>query len=127
MSDPIDELAQQPPPRPPPIGAALEASLEKLAPTASRRPKRQWALVAIAGLAYAGVLLAVLGTRADLRGLPIAWLVAAGGAWLTGFALPCYLALVPAKGTMLPRWQPATAIAHGQRGVIVPGLGTIAR
>ena len=76
-----------------------------------RRPVRQLAIALGASLAYAAALLAVLSTRRDLGELPIAWLVAAGAAWLAGFALPLYLALVPKRGTMTPRWTAAAAIA----------------
>jgi hypothetical protein len=50
--------------------------------------------------------------RGDLDELPMPWLVAAGLAWLLGFVIPCYLALVPRAGSMMPRrgWAAASAV-----------------
>ncbi len=111
MSDQLDALAAAPPPAPPPLSDAMEAELARLAPVAPRRPRRQLALLAAASLVYAGALLALLTVRRDLGGLPIAWLLGAGTAWLVGFVLPSYLALVPRAGAMLSRWRAAAVIA----------------
>ncbi len=98
-------------PEPPAIPAALEAELARLAPAKPRRPARQLAIVVGASLVYAALLLVVLTMRRDLGELPIAWLLAAGAAWFGGFALTLYLALVPKRGTMTPRWPAAAALA----------------
>ena len=112
MSDDVlDQLAAVPPPAPPPLPAALEAELAQLAPVAPRRPWRQVAIVVVLSLAYAGALLAWKRTRPDLGGLPVPWLVAAGAAWLAGFAGACALALVPRRGSMMPRWRAAAGVA----------------
>jgi hypothetical protein len=95
----------------PQISAALEAELGALAAAKPRRPVRQLAIGAAASLAYAAVLLAILSTRRDLGELPIGWLVGAGATWFAGFVLALYLALVPKRGTMMPRWPAAAAVA----------------
>jgi Negative regulator of sigma F len=106
----LDALAKTAP-TPPSIAGALEAELAALAPAPPRRPVRQLAIAIAASLAYAGALLAVLTLRRDLGELPVGWLVGAGIAWLGGFAIPMYLALVPKRGAMTPRWQWAAAFA----------------
>ena len=111
MSEPLDALAGAPPPSPPPLSDQLEQELAHLAPVSPRRPRRQLALLAAASLVYAGALLALLSVRRDLDGLPVAWIVGAGCAWLAGFVVPLYLAIVPRSGQMLPRWTWAAAVA----------------
>ncbi len=111
MSDAIDQLAGAPPPTPPPLSAALEAELARLAPVATRRPVRQLAILAAVSIVYAAGLVAMLSLRRDLRELPMGWLAAVAIAWLGGFAVPCYLALVPRPGQVTPRAQWAAASA----------------
>jgi hypothetical protein len=101
----------QSPTTPPVIGTALEAELGALAPASPRRPMRQLAIAIAASIVYAGGLLALLTLRRDLGELPVGWIIGAGAAWLGGFALPLYLALVPKRGSMTPRWQAAAALA----------------
>ena len=118
----LDALATAPSPTPPPLSAELEAELARLAPGAPRRPARQVALLVGASLAYAAGLIAILSVRRDLGELPVAWILGAGLAWLTGFALPAYLAIVPRSGTMVPRWQlAATAAAIASVAFVVLG------
>jgi hypothetical protein len=107
----LDALAAQPPPAAPPVSAELEAELAQLAPVKPRRPGRQVAVLAACSLVYAAGLLAVLSVRRDLGELPVGWLVGAGAAWFVGFVVPCYLAIVPRAGSMLPRWQAAAVLA----------------
>jgi hypothetical protein len=121
MSDrAIDALATAPPPAPPPIGAALEAELAQLAPTAARRPRRQLAIVAGVSLAYAAGLLALMSIRRDFGELPMGWIVGAALAWLLGIVIPLYLAIVPRS--MTPRWQGA-AVAAAVTSVAFIALG----
>jgi hypothetical protein len=124
MTEPVDEaldgLAQLPPPAPPAMSAELEAELGRLAPVAPRRPGRQLAALIAASLVYGGALIAVLSVRRDASELPVAWLAGAAIAWLVGFAIPCYLALVPRAGAMTARWEWATASA------IVVSIGFVA-
>jgi hypothetical protein len=107
----LDELAAEPPPAAPKLSAAIEAELGSLATVRPRRPARQLATVVGVSLAYGAGLLAALSLRRDMTELPISWLVATGLAWLLGFAVPCYLALVPRAGSMMPRWRWAAASA----------------
>ncbi len=110
-TDLLDRLAHEPLPAPGPLSAALEAELGSLAPVAPRRPLRQLALLVGISLVYGAGLLAALTMRRDMSELPASWIAAAAAAWLVGFATPCYLALVPATGSMTPRWKWAAASA----------------
>jgi len=112
MSDNLlDKLGAEPAPVPPPMSAALEAELGSLRPVKARRPLRQLAILVGVSLVYGAGLLAALTMRRDMSELPASWIVATAIAWLLGFAVPCYLALVPAAGTMTPRWKWAAASA----------------
>ena len=114
MSDDADvlgALAHAPPPAPPPMSAALEAELGALSPVAPRRPLRQLMTLASISLVYGAGLLAALTMRRDMSELPTSWVVGAALAWLLGFAVPCYLALVPRPGAVTPRWRWAAASA----------------
>ncbi|HET9624409.1 MAG TPA: NrsF family protein [Kofleriaceae bacterium] len=121
------ELPQMPAdlqaPRPPPLSATLEAELGKLQPVAPRQPMRQLALLSLVSLIYAAAMLAMLATRHDLGELPMVWLAGVGLAWLAGFVLPMYFAMVPPDGTVLPRWKPALISAlAGSFGFVVLGF-----
>jgi hypothetical protein len=111
MSDVVDSLAGAKPPTPPPLSPVLEAELDKLAPVKPRRPMRQLATLVGISAVYAVGLVAMFTVRGDLDELPMPWLVAAGLAWLLGFVIPCYLALVPRAGQVMPRWGWAAASA----------------
>lgn len=102
--DPIDVLANAPPPAAPPMSGALEAELQGLAKVAPRRPLRQLAILVVISLVYGAGLLAALTMRRDLSELPMGWLSGTALAWLFGFLVPAYLALIPRPGTMTPRW-----------------------
>jgi hypothetical protein len=111
MTELLERLAAAPPPTPPALGPELEAELGKLAPVATRRPMRQLVLLLGASMIYGAALLALLTVRHDAGELPIAWLVGGGIAWLVGFVVPCYLALVPGAGSMLARQRYAAIAA----------------
>lgn len=110
MSLDVDDLAHLPPPAAPPMSAELAALLGDLQPAPTRRPGRQLAILAAASLAYAFALLLVVRIRRDLAEIPTSWMLALGAAWLAGFLGTAYLALVPARGAVMPRWR-AAAIA----------------
>lgn len=96
---------------PPPLPAAIESELAHLSPVATRRPRRQVALVlAFAGL-FVSALLLVLGVRADINELPAGWMPVVAIAWGTGLVLAAWFALVPRPGAMMPRWRIAALIA----------------
>jgi len=109
--DVLDQLANEPPPAAPPLSAALEAELGALAPVAPRRPLRQLAMLVGISLVYGAGLVAALSMRRDMSELPTSWIAGAAIAWLLGFAVPCYLALVPRRGAVTPRWRWAAASA----------------
>jgi hypothetical protein len=96
---------------PPPMSPALEAELGTLAPVATRRPVRQLARLVALSLLYATGVLALVTVRDDANELPIGWMVSVGIAWLAGFVVPVYLAVVPPAGEVMPRWQLAGALA----------------
>ncbi|HEY0191700.1 MAG TPA: NrsF family protein [Kofleriaceae bacterium] len=119
----IDDLARRPAPAPPSLSRALEAELGQLAPVATRRPLRQLALLVMISLIYGAGVLAMVAMRRDLHELPMAWLAGVGLAWLAGFVIPVYLALVPRDGQVLPRWKLAGLSAViGAAGFILLGL-----
>jgi hypothetical protein len=104
---------------PPPLGAALGAELTKLEPVAPRRPWRDFARVAALSLAYGAALVFLLTVRRDLHGLPVWWLVGYGALWLAGFTSLAYLAIVPRRGSIVPRWR-AVGI-----GAVIVSLGFV--
>jgi hypothetical protein len=111
MSDVIDQLSAAAPPAPSPMSSELEAELGKLSPVSPRRPARQAATLIGISLVYGAGLLAALSMRRDMTELPTAWIVGAAAAWFLGFVVPSYLALVPPRGSMMPRWQLGAAAA----------------
>ncbi len=104
-----DDGLRMPTFRPPPMAAELELELGSLAPVETRRPMRQLAIVCTVSVLYGGILLALLGMRRDAGELPTPWMIGGGIAWFLGFVIPCYLALVPAPGSMLSRRRYAIA------------------
>jgi Negative regulator of sigma F len=108
---------------PPPMSAALEAELGSLAPVKMRRPLHQLAVLAGVSLIYGASLVFFLTVRKDMEDLPMYWLAAVAVAWLLGFLLPCYLALVPRAGTMTPRLRlAAAAVVVASIGFVTLGL-----
>lgn len=123
MSDVLDALGAAQAPKPAPMSAALEAELAKLTAVKPRRPMRELGVMVVLSLVYGAGLVAMFTVRGDLRELPMPWLLAAGLAWLLGFVVPCYLALVPPRGSMQPRWHLAAACAViASIGFVVLGL-----
>jgi hypothetical protein len=100
-----DQLRQVPAPDAPPIAPALEAMLDGLAPVAPRRPWRDLGKVGGLSLAYGAALLAVLTVRRDVDGIPTWWIVSHAIAWSTGFVGLAYVAIVPRRGAVMPRWR----------------------
>jgi hypothetical protein len=111
VADALDKLAHAAPPAAPPMSPELEAELGKLATVKPRRPARQVATLVGISLVYGAGLLAALSMRRDMTELPTTWIVGAAIAWLLGFVVPSYLALVPKAGSMMPRWQLGAASA----------------
>jgi hypothetical protein len=121
--DPLDELAALPVFAPPPLSAALDAELGKLAPVATRRPLRQLAILVGLSLVYGAGVLAIATTRDDAGELPMGWMVGAALGWVLGFVIPCYVALVPRDGAVTPRWRfAAIAAVIASIGFISLGL-----
>lgn len=110
MTEPVKEIDDAlrgigAPPPPPPIGAALEAELAALRPVRTRQPLRDFAKVALLSLIYGAALLGLLALRRDMHGIPMWWLVSNGAAWFFGFVVMAYLAIVPRRGAVMPRWR----------------------
>lgn len=123
MKDALDQLAAAPPPTPPPLSKLLEDELGGLQPVKPRRPWRQLAVLIAVSLVYGAGVLAVVATRLDMHELSTAWIGGAALAWLVGFVLPLYLALVPRPGSMLGRWELAAISAViTSIGFVVLGL-----
>ncbi|MDX2089327.1 MAG: NrsF family protein, partial [Kofleriaceae bacterium] len=89
----------------------LEDALDELEPVNPRRPLRQLAVLLAISLMYGAGVLAVVATRLDMHELSTLWIAGAALAWLVGFVVPVYLALVPRRGSMLGRWELAAASA----------------
>jgi len=104
----LDSLSTAPPP---PMGAALEAELGAIKPVKTRRPLRHLLVLGGLSLFYGAILLVVLTTRKDMHELPMGWLAGVALAWLFGFLVPSYFALIPRPGSMMPRWKPAALAA----------------
>ncbi len=98
-------------PAPPPLPAAFDAELAALAPVQARVPLTQFAVLVGGSFLYALGLLFLLDIRDDLGEMPRTWIISVGAAWLLGFVVPVYLALVPRRGDVLPRWQLALLVA----------------
>ncbi len=107
----LADLADSALPSLPALSSALEAELGQLKPGATRKPMRQLAFVFCIAAVYGGSLIAILSLRGDIRELPIAWIASAGVAWLLGFVIPMYVALVPRSGSVVPRAQLAVGSA----------------
>lgn len=123
MSDILDDLAALPPPPAPALSPALEAELAQLAPVATRRPLRQLAILVGVSLVYASGLVIAIATRGDLDELPLGWLIATALGWLFGFLVPCYLALVPRAGSVMPHWRAAAvSVVVTTVGFVLLGL-----
>lgn len=122
--DTLDSLAAQPAPTPPALSPALEAELASLTPMPPRRPRRQLAILVGISLVYGAGFITALSMRSDMAELPTSWLIATAVAWLVGFAVPCYLALVPKSGSMMPRrrWAATSAIVTS---IVFVALGLI--
>ena len=119
----IDDLSRLPPPAPPPLSPMLEAELAQLAPVETRRPLRQVVLLVALSLIYGAGVLAMLAIRPDAHELPMGWLFGAAVAWLVGFVVPLYLATVPRRGAITPRWRLAGfAALVGSVGFVALGL-----
>ena len=103
----LRELAALPPPMAPALAAELEAELGRMAKVAPRRPLRQLAILLVVSAVYASGLVLALTTRGDMLELPMGWLAGTALGWLFGFVVPCYLALVPRPGAVMPRWRVA--------------------
>jgi hypothetical protein len=102
MADLLDGI---PPPAAPPMGGELEAMLGSLAPVRTRRPLHDALKVAGASLAYGAGLLFLLRMRRELDDIPTWWMVSVALAWFVGFASMLYVAVVPRRGSMMPRWR----------------------
>jgi hypothetical protein len=96
-----------PPLTPPPMGADLAAELERMAPVPPRRPVRDLARVAGVSVVYGAVLLLLFHMRKDLDGLPVGWVIGVALAWFAGFGALLWLAMVPRRGAVMPRWRAA--------------------
>jgi hypothetical protein len=120
--DLLADFARQPPPAAPPMSRALEAELGSLEKVAPRRPLRQVVTLVAISLVYGAGLLAALAMRRDMNELPDAWIIGAAAAWLVGFVVPSYLALVPRAGSMMSRW-PIAAVSAVIASIAFVALG----
>ena len=104
-TDDLAGFSDLPVPAAPPIGTELEGLLGAIAPVAPRRPLRQLAILVGCSLVYGAGVLGVVTVRRDVAELPWSWIVGVGLAWCVGFVGAAYLATVPARGQIIPRWR----------------------
>jgi hypothetical protein len=103
----------------PPPGAALERELASLAPVRTRAPRRQLAGIIGLSLLYASGLIAMIGVRRDLGGLPWPWLVGFAILWLASFGSVSWLVVVPARDAVMPRWRVAVLVAAAAAALLI--------
>ena len=94
----------------PPPCPELEEELSQARPVATRRPLSQLALMGGLSLAYAGLLVLLLSLRRDLGALPLSWVASYAALWLISFVGLAYVATVPRRGEVMPRWRRAGAL-----------------
>jgi hypothetical protein len=90
---------------PPVPGPELTAIVAESGRVRTRRPAHELAALTALSLLYAAGLLMALGLRENTPLMPLWWMVAYTVAWLAGFVGSLYLALVPRRGAVLPRWR----------------------
>jgi hypothetical protein len=95
----IPVSSERPAPRP---SAALLDQLAQTKRVSTRVPLRTLGIVALAAIAYPVHVFTQIPLRRDLGALPMSWFIPVGLLWLAGFILPLALALLPARGQVLP-------------------------
>ena len=86
----------------PPPAAELLAKIGGMQPVRTRGRFAALVAVVAAGTLLPVALLALMPWRRDLLALPRAWVIGAAAVWFAAFATPLVLALVPARGDVLP-------------------------
>ena len=89
----------------PPPSPALLASLDDMTAVRPRSPARALLVVALVACAYPAWTLAQASLHAPLKGVGVAAL------WLAGFIASLYVALVPARGQVIPDTARALRVA----------------
>ncbi|MCG8423781.1 MAG: NrsF family protein [Proteobacteria bacterium] len=108
---------------PPPLSAELEAELATIKPVKARRPLLRFALHCLVSIGYGAAILWLLKLRPDLGRLPTVWILVYCAAWLSGFLVLGWFALVPGRGNVMPNWRYAgIGAVFTAGGFIVAGL-----
>lgn len=121
---PVEERIALPTFVPPPPGDILDKMIEEVVAVRARRPLRQFLMLGVASLVYSALVLFLVHPRKDMPGQEMAWLVGAGVVWALGFLVPTSLALIPRKGSVMPRWRFA-AVASVVTAVTFIALGLL--
>jgi hypothetical protein len=100
-------LRDLPMPPAPPLGPELAAELARIQPVVTRRPLRDLARVAAVSVVYGAVLLAVFHMHRSPGDPGLGWIIGVALAWLAGFGSLLWLAIVPRRGAVMPRWRAA--------------------
>ena len=110
-------------PVPPPISTALTTAVERSGPVELRRPRRQLVAFAFVSAAVITGLLLVMGVRADVHQLPLGWIPAVAVAWAAALMGAAWFALVPKRGSVMPRWRIASGmVAVTASAFVILGL-----
>lgn len=111
----------------PAVGPELSREVDTIGPVKTRRPARQLAITAGAGLVYMAALVVLFKLRNDLAQLPRMWLATYLGAWFAGFIAILALVLIPARGSVMPRWRMAAIFAVAAGAAFTTGGLAMAR
>jgi hypothetical protein len=103
---------------PPPPRADLLARIAGMQAVRTRGRFAALAAVLAAGIVVPVAMLAVMPWRRDLAALPRAWVIGAAAVWFAAFATPLVVALVPARGDVLPSAGRASRVALAAVGAL---------
>src|SRR5262249_27250342 len=96
---------------PPPPAAELLAKVGGMQAVRTRGRFAALAVVAAAGIVVVVALLVLMPLRRDLGALPPAWVIGAAAGWVPACGTSLVLALVPARGDVLPSAGRASRVA----------------
>lgn len=100
-------------------GPLLLAAVQRMQRVRTRSPARGFATIMAIGLVVSLAALGMMGPRADLGALPLAWVVLVALAWAAVVVLLLGAAVLPARGDVLPDGVRASRLAAGVAGAMI--------